>query len=72
MLSAAASASFLGPYPGRFHLFQVFQILPWEKHQLSDNKTRCEHLLLDLGNGPMGASQSCQTSQSVPGKEINP
>ena len=71
MLSAAGLLlAFLGPTLEDSISFQVFQILPWEKHQLSDNKTRVWASSTGFGKWSHG-TQSILSDQSVL-KEINP
>ena len=65
MLSAAELLlAFLGPILEDSISFQVFQILPWEKHQLSDNKTRVWASSTGFGKWSHG-SQSILSVQSV-------
>ena len=62
--------AFLGPTLEDSISFQVFQILPWEKHQLLDNKTRVWASSTGFGKWSRG-SQSILSNQSVL-KEIIP
>jgi len=71
MLSAGGLLlAFLGPTLEDSISFQVFQILPWEKHQLSDIKTRVWASSTGFGKWSCG-TQWILSDQSVL-KEINP